>query len=154
MKHEFSGEFFEKKRHKYKISWKSFKREPSSCMGTDGRTDVQTDMTNLNEVSPLCISSIYYLLFNLPVAPAGSESYTGTEARPLLQRPATISRKKPTSSKTQSSDKGKLQAPLPQPHLPKEGKVRRRISTTGATRTTKTTTPNSSTHTHTQNTQE
>jgi len=37
----FSTDF--RKKHKYQISWKSVKLEPSCCMGTDGRTDGRTD---------------------------------------------------------------------------------------------------------------
>ena len=52
-----------------------------------------------------------------PFTPAGSESYTGTEAHPLIQKkPATISRRKPTKTRSKQKQKAKLQAPtLPHP---------------------------------------
>ena len=112
----------------------------------------------LNEVIPLCINSLYLLYYIIPSTQhksqsyrythAGSESYTGTEAHPLLQKkPATVCRRKLTKTRRKAITETKLQADTPPPHAhPPETKKREDgKTTTDITRTTRTTAPRSST---------
>ena len=117
--------------------------------------------SNLNKVILVCINSIYVLYYIIlstqlksqscekPFTPAGSESYTGMEAHPLMQKkPATVSRRKLTKTRRKAITETKLQAdpPLPQPHPPETKKREDGKTTTDVTRTTSTTNPRNSTH--------